>query len=108
MDLAKLQSEVGVWARKNFPATTASDVLLGIAEETGELCHAQLKQNQRIRSGAEGTSNVEKMDAVGDLVIYLADYCERSGISLDACVRDAWATVSLRDWIKYPVDGKTR
>jgi hypothetical protein len=47
-----------------------------------------------------------KVDAIGDIVIYLADYCEREGISLSAAVEKTWETVMQRDWKKNAMGPK--
>lgn len=96
IDLTQLQNEVGAWSRKNFGDQPAYRPLLGVAEETGELCHAFLKKEQNIR--LEENHDAKLKDAVGDIVIYLADFCERTGINLDQCIYDAWSLVQEREW----------
>lgn len=71
--------------------------LLGVAEEVGELCHAHLKAQQNIRGSAEDL-RAQQEDAVGDIVIYLVDYCNRERLDIEACIQNAWAEVSCRDW----------
>ena len=100
----ELQFEVGQWSRKNFPNNKPTYPLLGLVEEVGELAHAHLKMEQGIR-GTEREHQIAKIDAIGDIVIYLADYCERNGISLEAAVRDTWEKVKKRDWNKNSLDG---
>lgn len=101
MDLTKLQHEVGEWARKNFGERPSDDPLLGVGEEFGELCHAHLKQKQKIRTGEDHFVKIK--DAVGDIVIFLCDYCHVRGISLELCVEKAWDEVQKRDWKNDPV-----
>ena len=48
-------------------------MLLGICEEAGELCHAQLKKEQGIRGTIEQHDAAMK-DAVGDIMIYAINY----------------------------------
>ena len=95
-NIAILEKEVADWSRKNFGDQPAWKPLLGVAEEVGELNHAFLKQSQNIRRNEDHAA--KERDAVGDIVIYLADYCGRRGFSLAQCVADAWAEVSKRDW----------
>lgn len=102
MNLATLQDQVSIWSARNFPRNTSMEPLIGVVEEVGELCHTVLKQNQGIRSTDQGAIP----DAVGDIIIYLADFCERKGIDLDACVDGAWQEVSQRDWVNYPKNGR--
>ena len=104
MRLCDLQREVGVWSLHNFGAEPAYRKLLGVGEELGELCHAHLKGEQGIRGFSAETKSA-KEDAIGDLIIYLADYCDKSGIDLDHAVEKTWALVSQRDWKQHPKDG---
>ncbi len=71
MNWQKLQIEVGKWSLKNFGEQPAERRILGMIEELGELVHAILKQEQNIRD----TSMQDEWDAIGDLVIYILDYC---------------------------------
>lgn len=82
-DFKTLQSEVGEWARRNFPNATAEDPWLGVMEEFGELCHAQLKLKQGIRGDREQLE-AERVDAVGDMIVFLSHYCELRGIEMRA------------------------
>lgn len=105
--LRKLQKEVGSWTNKNFPEGKPYQPLLGLIEELGELAHAHLKNEQGIRgyTSPYKTDN-EKIDAIGDLVIYLADYCERNDFDLHDCVMLTWEEVKARDWIENPERGE--
>lgn len=123
-DLQQLMHEVGEWAEENFG--DADDILesieerhkkgepgadigalfctLGADEETGELSHSVLKRAQGIRLDDEDVGEEAEKDAVGDTVVYLADFCHRRGYDLEECVRMAWdGEVSHREW-----DSKTR
>lgn len=104
MHLFQLQTEVKEWSERNFPNNKVHQPLLGALEELGELAHAHLKQEQGIR----GDQHAAKADAVGDIIIYLADYCARNELCLAECVRTAWEEVKERDWIKFPVNGKNK
>ena len=94
--LEVLQDEQYEWSRRNFGPQDAVLPLLGVAEEVGELCHAVLKQRQGIRVNEDHLA-MEK-DAIGDIVIYLMDYCNRRGYNLLELVNAAWDIVSARDW----------
>ncbi len=102
MDLIELQKDVTEWADKNFgPYTPSWHPLLGVGEELGELNHAHLKHVQKIREGRDpNETQLKKIDAVGDIVIFLAHYCAQENISLDYCVDSAWDEVKDRDWTK--------
>lgn len=105
LDFYGLQAEIGKWSRINFPGNKNYHPLLGLTEEVGELAHAHLKMEQGIRGNfAELTE--KKMDAVGDIVIYLIDYCERNGLNFADCVMRTWDEVKQRDWQKNKETGK--
>ena len=91
------QMQVGEWSRKNFGDQPAEWRLLGATEELGELCHGYLKLLQGIR-GDEQKHRDECADAVGDIIIYLLDFCERAGFDADLCLYNAWKQVRERDW----------
>jgi len=74
--IPSIQTEVGTWATKNFGADRpAYQRLLGAMEELGELSHAHLKEEQNIRGTEDHVADAK--DAIGDIVIYLMDYCTR-------------------------------
>lgn len=101
--IAQLQDEVREWAKYNFPNAEPWEPLVGLMEEVGELSHAHLKKHQKIRINEN--HDAAKIDAVGDIVIYLADYCWRNGISLPAAVSKVWTEVKQRDWQKNKEKG---
>jgi NTP pyrophosphatase (non-canonical NTP hydrolase) len=103
LDLGELQAEVLSWSVRNFGEQPSSRLLLGLVEELGELCHAHLKQEQGIRTSE--AHEAARVDAVGDVVIFLCDYCARTGLSLEGCILDAWSRVRGRDWRSDPAGG---
>lgn len=98
--LRRLQDEVGEWSRENFGDQPSYRPLLGAVEEVGELAHAHLKREQGIRTNEDHRR--KQLDAIGDIVIYLADYCSREGICLRAAIQDTWRLVAQRNWKKDP------
>lgn len=60
---AELEKAVGDWSYRNFGNQPAWKPLLGIVEEVGELATAPTRD--------------EVLDACGDVVIYMADFCSR-------------------------------
>jgi hypothetical protein len=76
----------------NFGDRPAWQTLLGVVEEVGELSHAHLKAAQGIR-GTREQHHVAKIDAVADIVIFLADYCTAEGIDLERYRRIAGRTL---------------
>jgi len=109
MKLNTLRDEVGTWARSNFgPATPGGyHALLGMVEELGELSHHHLKQLQGIRKNEDHEEGIK--DALGDILIYMADYAYMRGYDLDAILEDTWQNiVKKRDWKANNIDGKVQ
>lgn len=105
MGLKTVQAEAWLWLLRNFPTTTPEEQFLGVVEEVGELSHAILKNKQGIRQNSKVTDDDMK-DAVGDIMIYLINYCNMMDWDLMEIVQDVWVDeVNKRDWIKYPVNG---
>lgn len=104
LNFARLQREVSEWSRRNFPTRDPNNAFTGMVEELGELAHARLKARQGIRGTAEEHRAAE-IDAIGDMLIYMADYCAESKISMQETVEATWAKVSKRDWTKNKDDG---
>ena len=104
MTFVELENQVEEWSKRNFPNNQPHHPLLGVGEEVGELDHAHLKMEQGIR-GTREELQAKKQDAVGDIVIYLADYCWRNGFSFAYAVECAWSEVKQRDWQKNQKDG---
>ena len=105
MDFKQLQTEQEAWQNRNFGPCDGNShrCLLGVTEELGELSHAHLKSEQGIRTNQD--HNHAKKDAVGDIVIYLAGYCNDNDLSLDECITMAWDEVKQRDWTKNKKNG---
>lgn len=108
LNLKKIQFEIHEWAKKNFPTTATNPTVqfLGVVEEVGELSHAILKQRQSIRGTYEEHEKA-KHDAVGDILIYLMNFCSASGYKLDEILEETWDTVKQRDWNKNKNNGST-
>lgn len=104
MDFRGLQVRQGVWQRKNFPAQTWVENLLGVQEELGELAHALLKQMQGIR-GTPEVHEAEARDAVGDILIFLAGLCNTRDWDMQDIVQETWRKVQRRDWQTDPLGG---
>jgi NTP pyrophosphatase (non-canonical NTP hydrolase) len=106
VSLRRLQVENASWARRNFgPDLPWQDPFFGVVEEVGELSHALLKQRQGIR-GSHQEHEDEAQDAVDDIVVYLADLCNRRGWVLQRIVTATWKHVSERDWTKQRLDAE--
>ena len=104
LTLRQLQEEMRPWVLHNFGKRPSYWPLLGAVEEIGELCHAHLKNEQKIRTNEDHRE--QKLDAIGDILIYLADYCSAENIDLQQVLEDTWESVKLRDWKKNSQTGK--
>jgi NTP pyrophosphatase (non-canonical NTP hydrolase) len=106
MNFFDLQLQVAEWSRRNFgPGTPMGySALLGVVEEVGELSHSHLKQLQGIRGTATEHEKAGQ-DAVGDILIYLADYCTQRGWDLQGIIEEVWGRVGKRDWHKDKLNG---
>ena len=105
IDLDALQDQLSAWVKHNFGGGDATKPILGAMEELGELCHAHLKQQQGIR-GTSTEHEAAARDAVGDIVIYLIDYCNERGWRMADILAETSAEVLVRDWKLYPSTGK--
>lgn len=61
------------WQLYNFGQQENELILLGMCEEVGELCHAELKMEQGIR-GTPEEHEAQMRDAIGDILIYAMNY----------------------------------
>lgn len=102
--LKQLQKEQAVWSEKNFGSHDGWEPLLGAMEELGELAHAHLKQHQGIRTNEN--HKLDKVDAIGDILVYLADYCTQENIDFEQSVNETWRKVKKRDWAKNKETGE--
>jgi NTP pyrophosphatase (non-canonical NTP hydrolase) len=102
MNLDVYQQEIALWRKSNFPDSGEDEQFLGIVEEVGELAHAILKQRQGIRE--RGDEDI--IDAIGDIMIYLLNYCSCKGWSLDGILWETWDQVKRRDWRENKLNGE--
>jgi NTP pyrophosphatase (non-canonical NTP hydrolase) len=102
--LNHIQEVHAEWSEENFGDQPSTLPLLGVAEEVGELNHAHLKGIQDIREDDETTGEDAKLDAVGDVVLYLIDYCSREGLSFSDAVQTAVEEVHGREWDSDPAE----
>lgn len=103
IDLKKIQIQADEWQLKNFGPATTNQMMLGVMEELGELAHAELKDQQGIRNNEDHKAN--QKDAVGDIQIYLIQYCNTKGFDIEEIIKDTWKQVRQRDWIKNKENG---
>jgi len=106
LSVDQFQSEQDEWRLRNFPGTKDSAlILLGVMEELGELAHAHLKTAQGIR-GTKEEHEIAARDSIGDMLVYMADYCNRQGWRLQEILEETWDEVKRRDWTANSTDGK--
>ncbi len=79
-----MQSEVRVWGQRNFPGADPDPKLhlAGVVEEVGELCHASLKLQRKIR-GTTVELEAKAGDAIGDVMVFLLSYCNMIDVHYD-------------------------
>lgn len=104
--LRAFQSMHRSWLLHNFPDQPRTDPLLGLVEEVGELAHAHLKFGQSIRGVDRAEYFRQATDAIGDIMIYIASYCNANNLDMAQCLEETWEVVSERDWIEYPETGR--
>ncbi|MCL5265162.1 MAG: hypothetical protein M1343_08235 [Chloroflexi bacterium] len=119
----QLQQEQRAWIQYNFPGRHDFQPLLGVVEELGELAeatddprlleltkklgklaHSHLKRVQGIRGTAE-EHHAKAKDAIGDIVVFLSDYCSACGYDFQEIIETTWAEVKQRDWQKDKLRG---
>ena len=99
LNLAVGQQVLGQWSRGQFGGVDeqpARDCLLGALEELGEVSRLVLKGEQEIRQDELGDADLEM--EVADVVLYLLDFCDRSGVDLECGVVRALDKVLERDF----------
>lgn len=95
-DLDGWQLEASQWEHRNFGEQPEYRRIYGVMEELGELAHARLKAEQGIRLNEQHEAKAK--DAVGDLLVFLANLCSLNGWRLSEIIVTTWAEVSQRDW----------
>lgn len=100
-DFEEIQAMAAALNERNFGGHFGSGYrnLLGVGEEAGELMHAHLKGEQNIRHTPDEIIKMKK-DAIGDIVIFLCNYCDSQNLELSDCVKTAWDEVKNRNWSK--------
>jgi hypothetical protein len=91
---ATLKQEVGEWSRGNFGDQPDINPYIGSEEEFGELADS-LRFNDPVTH--------EELDAVGDILVYLADFCARRDLDYQGAYEAAQAREPLhsdffREW----------
>lgn len=90
---AALESDVVRWAeaRKIIPNSSPSTQLLKAVSEMGELADATVKGNRE-----------DAMDAVGDVLVCLINYCALQDFNLVDCLEIAYGQIKHRKGTLLP------
>lgn len=72
----------------------------------GELYHSLLKQKQSIRGSYE-EHEAKIKDSLGDIIVFISDFCEARGYDLQDIIEKVWSEVKQRDWQKDKFNGGT-
>lgn len=106
-DLDAIQKQLEDWRNKNFGYHSHSwmENYMGMVEELGELTHARLKGMQGIR-GTEKGFREDEQDAIGDILIYLLNYCNTRGFNVGKILDQTMNEVLARNWKKFPKNGR--
>ena len=127
--LSDIQKELGEWATTNFGKRRTEELrLIGMSEEIGELVtqvlemvvpvlhlvrengvlsHSHLKEKCGIR-GTPEQHQAKARDAIGDIFLFMADYCNLRGWSVEEIIQTTWDEVKQRNWIDDPQGGLKR
>jgi len=96
-EIRELQDQITPWTDRNFPQDTRISATLGLAEETGELARAALKQWQGLRGTAEEW-DAEAAKEIGDVFIKLVHIAHLFEFDLSMVIHARWEQISQRDW----------
>lgn len=69
----------------------------------GKLCHAHLKDEQKIRVTEDHVGNAQH--AIGMIMRTVDTLLQANGIELDAAINKTWSHVKLRNWKANPSTG---
>ncbi len=99
MHIRTIQKDHRAWSERLWgePLSRPShQPILGLTEEVGELAKAHLKSEEGLRSVSKVEYREAKIDAVGDIFLFLCDYCSCENIDLEVAVGRVWEKVSKR------------
>lgn len=106
VDMTNLQHALAAWQNRNFGAQPATNLTLGVCEEAGELAHAVLKAEQKIRGmAAHEACRTAVSDALGDLLVYACQVATVFRLDLGTVFRLTAGKVMQRDWVKDSIKG---
>ncbi len=103
VDMSLLQVELHRWEVKNFEGNTPENLFMGVAEELGELAHAMLKHNQKIRGLEDRDKYLEAAgDAIADMLVYMTQLATQLRLDIGILFEQTAVEVMKRDWTKNP------
>jgi len=89
-----VQNRMAAWAEHNTPPMSKDEVICGIVGELGELAQARRYSKQSRFGGNPCLSDED--DCIGDIVLFVARYCNESDFDFGECVRGALEEVEQR------------
>lgn len=99
----ELQQRIDKWARSWGRKVDSRNMGLGVCEEAGEMAHCLLKRNQGLRGMDKPEVFVpECTDAIGDIMVYLAELCTAEGWNLEHIFVATVDKVTKRKWKDSP------
>lgn len=101
IDLNAWQQDFTAWVRHNFPDETRPLAALAVAEESGELCRAILKQAQGIRGTREEWER-EIATEIADVFMAVTWVAILSGLDMETLLAERWKEIGSRDWVANP------
>ena len=97
--LSEIQFALSSWQNRNFGPTPAYRNVLGVCEEAGELAHAMLKHEQKIRGMDDDMSfKIAASDAIGDILVYLMQLCTALRLDFGTILLFTSLRVMRRTW----------
>ena len=108
MNIDRFQNVIAAWRFTKFGPHVANghQPLIGIMEELGELSHAHLKGEQGIKHSPEEIIRL-KVDAIGDILVFLCGYCDSQNLLLSDCAEVAWKEIKDREYKKIAEQEKS-
>lgn len=86
-----------------YPDSQADGAIVDLMKVIGQLSHAHLKGEQKIRKGEKHRDKAQLM--VGSIVGLLGVICRKHGKDLTDITGEIWSQVSKRDWRKNAETG---
>ena len=97
------QNELNNWQKRNFGVSQVEDMVLGMAEEVGELAHLVLKRKQGIREASRGGDFKDEIaDAFADAVVFGIQAMSLEGIDAGEALKKTIDEVLKRDFVNNP------